>query len=132
MEKEKARSGYAKYVVNDCFGLRETFRYPILIDKRTICADHLIRKPSGPLMLWNGKVCVMRKQSSFTLDKASRNWILFGIPVVFLAAGLLHFVYDWSGEATIVGLFTPVNESVWEHLKLLFWPLFVWWMIGCF
>ena len=35
---------------------------------------------------------------------------------------LLHFVYEWSGSAVIVGLFAPVNESVWEHIKLLFFP----------
>lgn len=38
---------------------------------------------------------------------------------------LLHFVYDWTNENVIVGLFSPVNESVWEHLKLLFFPLLV-------
>ena len=36
---------------------------------------------------------------------------------------LLHFVYEWSGEKSIVGLFGAVNESTWEHLKLLFVPM---------
>lgn len=35
---------------------------------------------------------------------------------------LLHFVYEWSGNNFIVGLFAPVNESVWEHLKLILLP----------
>lgn len=35
---------------------------------------------------------------------------------------LLHFVYDWSGQSTAAALFAPVNESTWEHLKLLFFP----------
>ena len=34
----------------------------------------------------------------------------------------LHFAYDISGQNTIVGILTPVNESVWEHLKLIFIP----------
>ena len=33
-----------------------------------------------------------------------------------------HFLYDWYPHF-LVGLFAPVNESVWEHLKLLFWPV---------
>ena len=33
-----------------------------------------------------------------------------------------HFLYSLSGNNTFVGLFMPVNESVWEHLKLLFFP----------
>lgn len=40
--------------------------------------------------------------------------ILFGV--------FLHFAYDLSGQNTIVGIFAPVNESVWEHLKLIFIP----------
>lgn len=36
---------------------------------------------------------------------------------------LLHFVYAWSGENRVVGLYAPVNESSWEHLKLLFFPV---------
>ena len=41
--------------------------------------------------------------------------------LVTCALGVLfHFVYDWTGENAVVGLFTPINESTWERLKLLF------------
>ena len=36
---------------------------------------------------------------------------------------LLHFTYEWSGDNPIVALFSAVNESTWEHLKLLFFPM---------
>lgn len=36
---------------------------------------------------------------------------------------LLHFTYEWSGESSFVGIFSAVNESVWEHLKLVFYPM---------
>lgn len=42
--------------------------------------------------------------------------------IIGLAGGLGHFVYKWSGNNTILGYFFPVNESTWEHLKLLFFP----------
>ena len=35
---------------------------------------------------------------------------------------LLHYTYEWSGNNEIVGFFSAVNESTWEHLKLLFFP----------
>ena len=38
---------------------------------------------------------------------------------------LLHYFYEFSGENVFVSLFSPVNESVWEHLKLVFFPMFV-------
>lgn len=41
--------------------------------------------------------------------------------IVFLGSGL-HFTYKLSGENPVVAVFSAVNESVWEHLKLGFWP----------
>lgn len=43
--------------------------------------------------------------------------VLFGV--------FLHFAYDLSGQNPVVGLFAAVNESTWEHLKLLFFPMLV-------
>jgi len=51
------------------------------------------------------------------------NWEISGIVFVFLLGALLHFVFEWSGESRIVGLFASVNESVWEHFKQGFWPM---------
>lgn len=36
---------------------------------------------------------------------------------------LLHFAYEFFGENFFVSLFSPINESIWEHLKLLFFPV---------
>lgn len=55
-------------------------------------------------------------------------WI--GIVVVCILSVPFHFLYEWLGENTVVGLFFPINESIWEHLKLVFWPLLVWWILG--
>ena len=44
---------------------------------------------------------------------------------VALLGVFLHFAYELSGENPIVGLFANVNESVWEHLKLIFFPMLV-------
>lgn len=49
-----------------------------------------------------------------------------GFVFVSVLGTINHFVYDWSGCSFIVGLFCPVNESVWEHLKLLFFPYLLW------
>lgn len=44
--------------------------------------------------------------------------------VISLILGtLLHFTYQWSGENAIIGSFSAVNESIWEHLKLVFFPM---------
>ena len=41
----------------------------------------------------------------------------------------MHFVYDLTDKIPLIGLFSPVNESVWEHLKMLLIPIIGWWGI---
>lgn len=52
-----------------------------------------------------------------------KRYTVIGIFFVILLGTLSHFLYDWSGKHVTVGLFTPVSESVWEHMKLLFFPM---------
>ena len=49
-----------------------------------------------------------------------KKYVVIGFFVVGILGTLFHFVYDWSGQMWFVGLFVPVNESTWEHMKLLF------------
>ena len=48
--------------------------------------------------------------------------------IIFLGTAL-HFTFASSGNNPIVGSFSAVNESVWEHLKLPFWPSIFWLLI---
>ena len=41
---------------------------------------------------------------------------------IILLGSMLHFTFELSGNQPIVGVFSAVNESVWEHLKIAFWP----------
>ena len=55
--------------------------------------------------------------------KGFKGYIVFGILFVSVLGTLFHFVYEWSGDSILVGLFAPVNESIWEHTKLIFFPM---------
>lgn len=50
-----------------------------------------------------------------------KKWELWGIAWIIIVGTLLHFTFQWSGNSKIVALFSPVNESVWEHLKMSYW-----------
>ncbi len=50
---------------------------------------------------------------------------LSGMVFIIVIGSILHFTFEWSGHQGIVGVFSAVNESVWEHLKLGFWPTLV-------
>lgn len=49
--------------------------------------------------------------------------IISGIVFTSILGTLSHFFYQWSGENPLVALFSPVNESTWEHMKLIFFPM---------
>ncbi len=38
---------------------------------------------------------------------------------------LFHFAYDWTGKNPAAASFFPVNESTWEHLKLIYFPILI-------
>ncbi|MCD7722399.1 MAG: DUF6512 family protein [Clostridiales bacterium] len=47
---------------------------------------------------------------------------IIGFVVVGITGTFAHFLFELTSGSVLAGLFTPVNESVWEHLKLLFFP----------
>lgn len=49
-------------------------------------------------------------------------WEIIEFCFIAVAGTLLHFVYEWTGQNPVAAIFAPVNESTWEHLKLLFMP----------
>ena len=52
-------------------------------------------------------------------------WQAAGFALVTFGGTILHFLYDWTNGSILVAPFSGVNESTWEHMKLLFWPLFL-------
>ncbi len=47
-----------------------------------------------------------------------------------LAAGfILHFTYEWFDRKKSVAWFSSINESIWEHTKLFFFPALLWSLI---
>ena len=47
--------------------------------------------------------------------------LLLAFAVTTVAGACLHFLYDLLPNP-VTALFSPVNESLWEHGKILFWP----------
>ena len=61
-----------------------------------------------------------------------KTWQIITVIICTILGILLHFSYEWLGENVIVGLFSAINESTWEHLKLLFYPMVFMAIIGFF
>lgn len=63
------------------------------------------------------------------MNRSTSLWGWAGFGSVTLAGTLLHFLYDWTGGEILMAPFSGVNESTWEHMKLLYWPLFLFAMV---
>jgi len=49
-------------------------------------------------------------------------WEIIGVITIIMLGGPLHFLFEASGYWRPVALIAAVNESIWEHMKMFFWP----------
>jgi hypothetical protein len=47
-------------------------------------------------------------------------WMI--VPLGLVGSGL-HFLFDWTRHNRFVAIFSAVNESYWEHIKIAIWPV---------
>ena len=57
--------------------------------------------------------------------KNVKKWEMYGILWIVIFGSLFHSLYDLSGKSPLIGAISPVNESLWEHLKLGYFPLMI-------
>ena len=51
-------------------------------------------------------------------------WQLGGLTFTAILGTLFHFLYGWTGNIAFAP-FCAVNESTWEHMKILFFPMLI-------
>lgn len=56
---------------------------------------------------------------------------IIGVFIIMGLSVLSHFMYEWCNNF-IFSIFFPVNESIWEHMKLLVTPLLIYALIEYF
>jgi len=57
------------------------------------------------------------------MKKQIQLWEIGGFFFIGLIGAALHFTFELSNFSNmVVAFFSAVNESTWEHLKMVFWP----------
>lgn len=56
-------------------------------------------------------------------------WQFGGFVFVSLLGSILHFVYSWTNSSVLVAPFSAINESTWEHMKLIYFPMLIYALI---
>ena len=72
----------------------------------------------------------MQHKSIVESEVFSFRWYgVVGTVIISLFGSMFHFAYQWSGCNIFVGSFVAVNESVFEHLKILTLPILLFWLL---
>ena len=59
------------------------------------------------------------------MKKESARMQFIGFALTVLGGTLLHFLYRWTNKSLLIAPFSAVNESTWEHMKLMYFPLII-------
>lgn len=59
-------------------------------------------------------------------------FMIGSIILISIIGTLSHFLYDLSNHNKVIGLFSAVNESTWEHIKIALTPTLLWGIVDGF
>ena len=59
------------------------------------------------------------------MKNSALKWELIGIAIISILGSFFHFLFDLSDQWAPIGVIAAVNESVFEHLKLTYWPTLI-------
>ena len=62
-----------------------------------------------------------------TIEKLWKWNSFFGVIVALVLSALQHFLYELI-PLGIVKIFAPCSESLAEHVKIVFYPMLIWWV----
>lgn len=57
-----------------------------------------------------------------TEQKTIVSFIFISFFIIGTMGVLNHFIYDWGNQANVLAFFAATDESVFQHMKLAFWP----------
>jgi len=59
------------------------------------------------------------------MKRSIPGWQLAGFLFTSVFGTFLHFLFELTGGSTAAALFSAVNESIWEHIKLIYYPMLI-------
>ena len=59
-------------------------------------------------------------------------FLIISVILISIIGTISHYLYDITKHNKIVGLFSAVNESTWEHIKIALTPTLLWGLLDGF
>ena len=72
---------------------------------------------------WGIYLSISQTAGCSVMKKNIPYWQVSGFLFTAVVGTFLHFLFDLTGGSPVAALVSAVNESIWEHLKLLFYPM---------
>lgn len=66
-------------------------------------------------------ILFLKEGDSMTLKSIK----VLSVFAIFLLCFITHFLYNWFPN-TVFSIFFPVNESIWEHMKMMTSSILIW------
>ena len=74
----------------------------------------------------------IKKLGELTQFDKIKLFTALGVILTLVIGTIDHFIYEWTGNNTLIGIFAATNESIWEHVKLALFPMLVIFLLGGF
>lgn len=113
-------------------GLFSTYKIVHFAEKSNGCLIILLKRHDIHIPGRGCVVCTIYPPQGAGMRKSPSLWQMAGFIFTSIAGTLLHFLYELSGEMLLAAPFAAVNESIWEHMKLLYFPMLVYALIEYF
>ena len=52
-----------------------------------------------------------------------KKFFILGILIIFGLSTLNHFLFKWSNYSSFFAFIAPINESLFQHAKMFFYPI---------
>lgn len=59
-------------------------------------------------------------------------WSVGGVLTVAILGTILHFLYDWTEGSAVVKPFSAIDESTFQHMKILYFPMTIFGLVQWF
>lgn len=59
-------------------------------------------------------------------------WIYISVPLIVSLSAAGRHIYNLTNQAEMLAPFVPINKSIWEYLKTLYFPTLMFWTAAYF
>ena len=74
----------------------------------------------------------IKKLNQLTQFERIKLFTALGVILTVIIGAINHFIYEWTGNNALIGIFAATNESIWEHVKLALFPMLLIYLVGGF